>query len=192
MVKLLFLAGSTRKDSINRKLADCAQRIAGDMEAEVTLIDLVDYEMPLYNGDLESESGIPDAAIALKKLFVSHDGVFIASPEYNGSFSPVLLNSLDWISRPHTKDEESLQAFKGTIFALGSAAPGNLGGLRGLVPLRMLLGNVGGVVIPSQVAISKGFEAFDGENNLKNEPQASMLKGVIEQFIQMASLLSRV
>ncbi|MGB1077438.1 MAG: NADPH-dependent FMN reductase [Bdellovibrionales bacterium] len=191
MTKLLFMAGSARKDSINKKLAKLASKIAQEngSENDTTFIDLKDYEMPLYDGDLEAEKGLPENAIKLKKLFVEHDGFFIASPEYNSSFSPLLKNALDWISRPHEEGEGSLIAFSGKVAALSAAAPGALGGLRGLVPLRMMLGNIGVTVTPHQTAISFGFEAFDDDGNLKDEQQSAMLEKTVDQFIQTTKKL---
>jgi len=189
MTKLLFFAGSARSGSINQKLAQKAANLAKAEGAEVTLINLKDFQMPLYDGDLEAAEGLPVSAIKLKKLFIEHDGFYIASPEYNSSFSALLKNTLDWISRPHEKDETPLSAFNGKVAAIGSIAPGALGGLRGLVPLRMMLGNIAVHVVPNQVAISFGFEAFDDEGELKDERHEQMLKASIKQFLQTAHAL---
>lgn len=189
MTKLLFFAGSTRRESLNQKLAHKAAKLAEGEGAEVTVIKLKDFQMPLYDGDLEAAEGLPENAIRLKKLFVEHDGFYIASPEYNSSFSAVLKNALDWISRPHEKNETPLSAFSGKIAAIGSVSPGALGGLRGLVPLRMMLGNIAVHVIPNQVAISFGFEAFDAEDELKDESHVQMLEASIKQFVQTTQAL---
>ncbi len=183
MSKILMFAGSARKASTNKQLAALAASTAKAAGAEVTLIDLKDFEMPIYDGDLEGDTGLPENAKRLKQLFVEHDGLFIASPEYNSSFSPLLKNVLDWISRPHTENEQPLWAYNGKVAALGSVAPGALGGLRGLVPLRMMLGNIGVTVVPNQVAISNGFTAFDDDGALKSEQQSQMLKAMIDQLI---------
>jgi len=184
MTKLLFFAGSARKDSTNKKLAHLASRLADEKGADVTYIDLAEFEMPLYHGDLEDEKGLPENAKRLKQLFIDHDGFFIASPEYNSSFSPLLKNSLDWISRVHEEDETPLVAYAGKVAALAATSPGALGGLRGLVALRMMLGNIGVTVIPNQVAIGSGFEAFDEEGNLSDEGQTGMLNATIEAFVK--------
>jgi NAD(P)H-dependent FMN reductase len=190
MVKLMFFAGSARKDSINKKLAKIAADMAQKAGAQVTYIDLKDFEMPLYDGDLEAQNGLPENAKKLKQLFVEHDGFFIASPEYNSSMSAFLKNSLEWISRPHEENEAHLIAFKGKVAALSSASPGELGGLRGLVSLRMMLGNMGVIVSPSQTAINNGFQAFDENEQLKDENQIAMLKATIEEFVKIASRMS--
>ncbi len=190
MAKLLFFAGSARKESLNKKLAKLAADMARDAGAHVTYIDLKDFEMPLYDGDVEAQNGIPENAQKLKQLFVDHDGFFIASPEYNSSMSPLLKNTLDWISRPHEENEASLIAFNGKVAALGAVSPGGLGGLRGLVPLRMMLGNIGVTVVPSQVAVGSGFQAFDENEHLKNDNQAEMLKATIGEFVKMAGRMT--
>lgn len=190
MAKLLFFAGSARKESMNKKLAKLAADMAQDAGAQVTHIDLKDFEMPLYDGDVEAQNGIPENAKKLKQLFVEHDGFFIASPEYNSSMPPLLKNTLDWISRPHEEKEASLIAFNGKIAALGAVSPGGLGGLRGLVPLRMMLGNIGVTVVPSQVAVGSGFQAFDENEHLKDDRQARMLKTTIDEFVKIANRMT--
>ncbi len=190
MSKILMFAGSARKASTNKQLAALVASTAQAAGAEVTLIDLKDFEMPIYDGDLEGDTGLPENAKRLKQLFVEHDGLFIASPEYNSSFSPLLKNALDWISRPHTENEQPLWAYNGKVAALGSVAPGALGGLRGLVPLRMMLGNIGVTVVPNQVAISNGFTAFDDDGALKVEQQSQMLKAMIDQLIMTTQAMT--
>jgi len=189
MAKVLFLSGSARKDSINKKLAKLAANMAEVAGAEVTFIDLKDYEMPLYNGDLEMEQGLPENAKKLKQVFIENDGFFIASPEYNSSYSALLKNTIDWMSRAHEENETPLVAYKGKVAALGATSPGALGGLRGLVPLRMLLGNIGVTVIPTQIAIGAGFKAFDEEGQLLDEGQAKMLQATIDELLRTADRL---
>lgn len=184
MTKLLMFAGSARKASTNKQLTSLAARTAKDAGVEVTLIDLADFDMPIYNGDIEADTGLPENAKRLKQLFVAHDGFFIASPEYNSSISALLKNALDWISRPHTENEPGLWAFNGKVAAIGSVAPGALGGLRGLVTLRMILGNIGVTVVPAQVAVSDGFNAFDGDGALVADMPARMLKKTISQLVK--------
>jgi NAD(P)H-dependent FMN reductase len=191
MAKIVFFAGSTRKASINKKLAKLAANIAEAAGAEVTVIDLKDYEMPFYNGDLEMEQGIPDNAKKLKQIFIEHDGFFIASPEYNSSYSALLKNTIDWMSRAHEENETPLIAYKGKIAALGAISPGALGGLRGLVSLRMLLGNIGVTVVPSQIAIGAGFKAFDSEGRLNDEGHTGRLQATIDELLRTADRLKR-
>lgn len=189
MTKLLFLAGSARKESLNKKLASAAANLANQKDVKATYIDLADFDMPIYNEDIERENGLPENAKHLKKLFQDHDGFFIASPEYNSSFSALLKNALDWISRPHEENEPGLTAFRGKVAALGAVSLGAMGGLRGLVPLRMVLGNIGVHVIPTQIAVGSGLEAFN-ENGLVNEAQKKMLDSVITEFVNVAKKLN--
>ncbi len=189
MTKLLFFSGSVRKGSLNKKLAALACTLAQDAGAEATLIDLRDFSMPFYDGDLESESGLPENAKKLKMIFADHDGFFIASPEYNSSFSPLLKNTIDWLSRPHMENEPPMIAFKGKVAALGAASPSWRGGLRGLVPLRMLLDNIGVFVVPEQTTVTGAHTAFDDNGGFKDDTQARSLKATVDQFVQTASRL---
>jgi len=186
--KIIFLAGSTRKDSMNKRLARHAYEIAREKGADATFVDLKDFSMPIYNGDDEMESGLPENAIRLKKLFVEHRGFFIASPEYNSSFSPLLKNSLDWISRPSEENEKPLVAFSGKVAALSAAAGGHYGGLRGLVPLRMMLGNIQVNVLPQQVVIPYSGKAFNEEGILEDENSIELIDSLVAQLIKEVDL----
>jgi NAD(P)H-dependent FMN reductase len=187
MKKLLFLAGSARKDSLNKQLAREAFSIATDLSAIATYIDLKDFPMPIYDGDLETESGLPENAKKLKNLFCEHNGFFISSPEYNSSVPALLKNSLDWISRPSSPGESSLIAFKGKVCTLAAASPGGLGGLRGLVTLRMMLGNIGVFVTPTQIAVPFADNAFNSDGHLKDTKQKEGLTSVVREFIDITN-----
>lgn len=167
--KILAFAGSTRNESFNKKLIRIAADAARAAGAEVTLIDLRDFPMPLYDGDLETASGLPENAKKFKQLLRDHDGLLISAPEYNSSITGVLKNSIDWASRTETDDEPALVCFKGKVASLMSASPGGLGGLRSLVHLRSILGNIGVIVLPDQISISSAHEAFDASGKLKDE-----------------------
>jgi chromate reductase len=168
--KILALAGSARHDSFNKKLIKIGTEALRQAGGHVTLIDLVDFPLPLYDGDLEAEQGLPKKAKELKKLFCENDGFIFSSPEYNSSISGVFKNVIDWVSRPEKEDSVSLIAFRGKIAALMSASSGALGGLRGLVHLRAILENIYVMVIPEQITIPKAGDAFD-EKGLLNDPQ---------------------
>jgi NAD(P)H-dependent FMN reductase len=144
----------------------------------VTLIDLRDFPMPLYDGDLEASSGLPETAKQFKKLLREHDGLLISSPEYNSSITGVLKNAIDWASRTESDDESDLVCFRGKVAALMSASPGGLGGLRGLVHLRSILGNIGVIVLPDQISISSAHEAFDERGKLKDERKSKQVTGI--------------
>lgn len=185
--KILAFAGSTRTGSFNKQLVKIVADDARAAGATVTLIDLRDFPLPLFDEDLETSSGLPENAKKLKKLFLEHDGLLISSPEYNSSITGVLKNVIDWVSRGETDDEPALICFKGKIAALVSASPGRLGGLRGLVHLRSILGNIEVVVLPDQVAISAADKAFTESGKLKDESKAKQvakLAGTLKLFLE--------
>jgi NAD(P)H-dependent FMN reductase len=186
--KILAFAGSTREASYNKKLVRIAARGAEATGAAVTVIDLEDYPLPLFDQDLESEQGPPENAIRLKTLLVEHDGFLVASPEYNSSITAVLKNAIDWASRP-AQGEPPLVAFKGKAAAIMSASPGALGGLRGLVHVRSILGNIGVLVLPDQVTVPKASEAFDDQGNLKDTTKQAGVEGLGRS---LAELLGRI
>jgi chromate reductase, NAD(P)H dehydrogenase (quinone) len=163
--KILVLAGSARLDSVNRKLARQTVEALRAAGLDATLADLRDFPMPIYDGDPEAGDGIPPAAKALKELARAHDGLAIASPEYNGSFPALLKNALDWISRPEP-GERSLEVFRGKVAAILSASPGPGGGRRGLHQLRELLQMMSVTVIPRELAVARSGAAFDDAGRL--------------------------
>ncbi|QLE40286.1 NAD(P)H-dependent oxidoreductase [Nostoc sp. C052] len=173
--KILAFAGSTRIDSYNKKLVKIAAAGAKAAGAEVTYIDLRDLPLPLFDEDLEAEQGLPANARILKDLLISHQGLLIASPEYNSSLTAVLKNAIDWASRP-APNEAPLAAFAGKVAAILSASPGALGGLRGLVHLRSILGNIKVLVLPDQIAVPKAYEAFNPDGTLKDPKQQESIE----------------
>ena len=168
--KILAFAGSTRVDSYNKKLVHIAAAGARAAGAEVTVLDLRDIPLPLFDEDLEKSGGLPSNARKLKDLMLAHQGLLISSPEYNSSISGVLKNAIDWASRP-VPGEAPLACFADKVAGLMSASPGALGGLRGLVTVRSILGNIKVIVLPDQVAVSKAFEAFNADGTLKDANQ---------------------
>ena len=175
--RILAFAGSTRRESFNKKLVSIAANGARDAGAEVTLIDLKDFPLPLFDQDLEAEQGMPENGKKLKQLFIDHHGLLIAAPEYNSSVTAVLKNAIDWVSRP-APGEPELVAFRGKVATLMSASPGGLGGLRGLVHVRSILGNIGVIVLPDQLAVPKAYEAFEADGSLKDPKQQAGIKGL--------------
>jgi len=168
--KILAFAGSLRVASFNKKLVKIAIAGARDAGAEVTEIDLRDLPMPIYDGDLEEKEGLPENAKKLKALMLAHQGLLISAAEYNSSITAVLKNTIDWASRP-APGEAPLACFADKVAALMSASPGALGGLRGLVTVRSILGNIRVIVLPDQVAVSKAHEAFNEDGSLKDGKQ---------------------
>ncbi|MBC1240411.1 NADPH-dependent FMN reductase [Nostoc sp. 2RC] len=173
--KILAFAGSTRIDSYNKKLVKIAAAGAKAAGAEVTYLDLRDLPLPLYDEDLEAQEGMPANGRTLKDLMISHQGFLIASPEYNSSLTAVLKNAIDWASRPYP-NEAPLAAFSGKVATIMSASPGGLGGLRGLVHLRSILGNIKVLVLPDQIAVSKAYEAFNADGTLKDPKQQESIE----------------
>lgn len=166
--KILAFAGSLREKSYNKTLVQIAIKGAKQAGADVTHIDLRDFPLPIYDGDIEEKEGLPANAIKLKELMWNHDGFLISAPEYNSSISGVLKNCIDWASRPASPQEVYLSCFIDKVVVLMSASPGGLGGLRGLVHLRAILGNIYSLVLPAQKSIASAHEAFDADGNLKN------------------------
>lgn len=186
--KILAFAGSLRTDSYNKLLVKNALRGAEAAGAETTYVDLKNFPMPIFDEDLEKANGLPEHAQAFKNLLIAHDGFLISSPEYNSSVSAALKNAIDWASRP-ADGEKPLVAFAGKIAGIMAASPGTLGGLRGLIPLRSILGNIQMIVIPDQIAIPKAFEAFDSEGILKDRRKLEQAQGIGSKVAKVASRL---
>ena len=186
--RILAFAGSLRKESFNKKLAAIAVSGARKAGAEVAFINLEDLPLPLFDQDLESEQGMPENGARLKKLFIDHDGLLIACPEYNSSITAVLKNAIDWVSRP-APGEPSLVAFRGKVATLMSASPGALGGLRALVHVRAILGNIGVIVLPDQIAVPKAHEAFNADGSLRDPKQQADVEGLGQT---LASFLTKL
>lgn len=182
--KILAFAGSARTASYNKKLIKVGAEAARAAGATVTLVDLRELPMPLFDQDLEDASGLPENAKKWKALMREHDGFLISAPEYNSSITPLLKNAIDWASRSESDDEPELVCFQGKVAGLLSASPGGLGGLRGLVHVRSILGNIGTLVIPAQVAISKAHEAFDDAGKLKDERKARQVADVARLLVE--------
>lgn len=179
--RILAFAGSTRSGSFNKWLVQNAATAARKAGAEVTVVDLKDFDLPLFDEDLEA-SGTPAGATRLKQLFLDHDTLLIASPEYNSSVSAVLKNAIDWVSRS-ALGEPMKGAFLGKVAVLLAASPGGLGGLRGLVHLRSILQNIGVMVLPDQFALGKAHEAFDQQGILTDERAIKTVKSLTEQLV---------
>jgi len=185
--KILVFAGSIRTGSYNARLAALATKELALAGADATRISLEDYPLPLYDGNLEAQSGPPENAVKLKRLMGMNQGVFIASPEYNASITPLLKNTIDWISRVRERGEAPLAVFQNRVFALGGASDGAYGAMRSLLALRQVLElGCGALVIPEQVAVMRASEAFDDMDHLKEERSANALKRVLQRLTEMA------
>jgi NAD(P)H-dependent FMN reductase len=182
-MRLLFFAGSTREGSYNKKLARLAQHIATANGIEGVFVDLRDYPMPIYHGDLEANEGPPPKAAEFKALLTEYQGVFIATPEYNSSIPPLLKNTIDWVTRVRAKGETGLEVFKSRVFAVSGASPGYYGAMRSLLTLRQILEvGVGATVIPQQLALPRAADAFEEDGSLKDKARQDLLKDVVEKL----------
>ena len=186
--RLLFFAGSAREGSHNMRLAELGATIAEANGIPATFADLGDYPMPLFDADLQQRDGIPENAKKFEALMRIHTGVFIACPEYNASITPLLKNTLDWISR--IREPEPLYVFKSRVFALGSSSPGGMGGLRGLNTVRTVLElGLGALVLPDQFAVPRAADAYDDHGHLKNKDSQEQFKVLIQKLARAAHVL---
>jgi chromate reductase, NAD(P)H dehydrogenase (quinone) len=186
-VNLLAFCGSARSESCNRRLLGAAIAAARAAGAKVTELELHADLLPLYDGDLEVRQGLPAAARQLKQLFAAHDGFLIASPEYNGFFSPLLKNTLDWVSRP--APDLPAPPYAGKTAGLLAASPGALGGIRGLPHLRLLLSNLGVTVSPTQMALGRADQAFAADGRLADAAQQATLEKTVADLIRLTSAI---
>ena len=188
--KILVLPGSNRTGSHNVKLAALAAKELTLNDADVTRMSLLDYELPIYDADFDSRQGQPDNALKLKQMIMAHHGVFIASPEYSASVTPLLKNAIDWVSRVRERGDPTYAAFKGRVFAVASASPGRAGGLRSLMALRQILElGCGAFVIPEQVSIPNAVRAFDEKDELVDLGTANLLRAELQRLVDMARLM---
>jgi len=188
MPKILAFAGSLRRDSWNRKLIQVAAEAARVAGAEVTLIDLADYPLPLMDEDLEARDGLPTNAQRLKALFKAHDALLIASPEYNSSLPPLLKNTLDWVSR-EWQGESGLVPYAGKVAALLAASPGAFGGMRMLPHLRQILNALGVLVLPGQFSLAHADQAFDDADGALMLKSPARLHALVAELVTITAAL---
>lgn len=187
---LLFFAGSARQASVNKKLAQLGATIAGANGIKSTFADLGDYPMPLYDGDVEAKDGIPDNARKLEALMRLHDGVMVVAPEYNAGITPLLKNTLDWVSRLRHEQQGQKTVFQTRVFCLAGASPGGTGGMRGLYTVRHVLEHgLGALVLPDQFLLPKASQAFDEDGHLGDKSAQDRFKQLIEQLARAAHVL---
>ncbi|MFT4994435.1 MAG: chromate reductase [Paraglaciecola sp.] len=188
MVKILAFSGSGRKDSVNKKVLAVAAQGATEAGAEVTIVNLEDFAMPIFTEDLEAAEGMHPGGQRFKALLIEHDGFLISSPEYNSSYSALFKNSIDWASRK-IDGESTLQAYKGKVAGLMAASPGALGGVRALVTVRMLMENLGTMVLPGQKAVGGAFKIFDQDGNITDQKTETALKNIGKNLVLTVSKL---
>jgi len=188
--KILVIPGSTRAGSHNVKLAALAVKELTLNDIEATRISLADYELPIFEAGIEFKGGPPANALKLKQMITAHHGVFIASPEYSASVTPLLKNAIDWVSRVRERGDPNYAAFKGRVFAISAASSSNLGGVRSLMALRQILElGCGALVIPEQVSVPNADHAFDANDNLADTGTANLLRAQLERLVEMARLM---
>ncbi|MBT4523374.1 MAG: NAD(P)H-dependent oxidoreductase [Phycisphaerae bacterium] len=182
--KILAFAGSTRKESFNKRLAKIALLAADKAGAETTFIDLHDYDMPLYSEDLLAEHGMPEGVIAFKEMLKNHNGFLITSPEYNGSLTGTLKNAIDW-GTVKADGEERMACWNGKIAGLLSASPGGLGGIRGLHHLRTILAGIGTFVLPNHLAVGNSTTNLQNDEQITDEKLQLQLESLTHEMVRV-------
>jgi chromate reductase, NAD(P)H dehydrogenase (quinone) len=185
-LKILVIPGSLRTGSLNAQLAAAAVDQLVRAEASVTRLSLGDFPLPIYDGDLETRSGVPKHAVNLKRMIGSHDGVLLVTPEYNSSLPALLKNAIDWVSRVQDAHEARGQVFHQRPFAIAAASAGRLGGTRCLAALRLILSACRATVIPNQLALSFAEDAYDEMDRLKHPADIEALKAMVRQLSDFA------
>lgn len=187
--KILVFAGSTRTGALSGKLAALAAKELALADAEVTRISLADYPLPIYNGDLEAEKGIPENAVKLARLIAAQQGVFIATPEYNNSVPPLLKNAIDWVSR--NKGGKDGIPFRNKVYGIGSTSDGMVGGARALIDCRKIVqAGLGAILIPDKIEIGRAQDAFGEDGELIPEPVSKLLKSLCRHLVQLSRQLA--
>ena len=189
--RIVVMAGSRRREALSRRVAQACAQAVRDAGAEVELIELDDYPAPLYDGDLEAASGLPEGIVRLQRVLHASDGLLVVNPEYNGSLTPLLKNTLDWCSRPNPADPERSggKVYAGRAAAVVGSSPGALGGMRVLFHVRDVLGYLGMQVIPQQLAVGKAGEAVGADGRLLDAARQGMLEGLAEALVDTARRL---
>lgn len=188
--RILVFAGSTRTGAFSGLTADAAARELAEQGAQVTRISLGDYPLPIMDQDLEREKGIPANALKLARQIAAHDGMLIASPEYNASIPPLLKNAIDWVSRVRNDGGRPFRPFAGKVAGLCSSSDGNFAGIRGLYHLRAVLMNCQVEIVTPQCSVARAAEAFDENGRLRDERTAAMMDKLCATLIERAALLS--
>jgi NAD(P)H-dependent FMN reductase len=185
-LKILVIPGSLRTGSLNARLAAAAAHQFAQAGAEVTRISLGDFPLPIYDGDLQTKSGVPKNAVNLKRMIGAHHGVLIVTPEYNSSVPPLVKNTIDWVTRVQDVHETRGQVFRERAFAIAGASESRLGGTRALAALRLILSVCHATVIPNQLALSFAAEAYDDMDRLKNQADIEALNALVRQLIDVS------
>ncbi len=189
MTKILVFAGSAREGSLNKKLARIAAQCVSEAGGEATFLDLRDYPMPLYDGDLEDREGMPPFAVRLREIFLSHQGLLVVSPENNGSITALLKNTLDWLSREY-QGRSGLEPYRGKVAAIMGASPGGFGAASSLAALRPILTRLTILVIPEQVTLSRADQAFNDDGSFVEERNLKSVTMVARRLVEITAKLN--
>ena len=192
MARILAFAGSARRESLNKKLARVAAQLAREAGADVTFVDLDDYPMPVYHGDLESAQGMPENARKLRELFLAHDALLIVTPENNRSLPSLLKNTIDWLSRSIGDGKgtnSGLAPYRGKVAGLMAASPGAYGGARVIPHLRQVLSALGVTVIGAEFALVHADQAFAADGSLSDAANVKAAKAVVASLVDIAGKL---
>jgi len=184
--KILVIPGSLRIASYNGRLAALAAKELALADADVTRISLEDYPLPLFDTEMAAEVATPHNAVQLRRMMEAHQGVFITSPEFSASVTPLIKNTIDWLSRPRARGEPAYEIFKDRVFAIGAASTGTDGGMRSLMALRQILElGCGALVIPEQISVTNAGEAFDEMDGLKDPNLAASLRALARRLVDL-------
>ena len=187
MTSILVFAGSARRGAFSKQLAAAATTAITEWGAKPTLIDLADHDAPIYNGDLEDALGIPETVLEFRRLVASHHGLAIATPEYNGFMTPLLLNLFCWASRPSPGDDFGA-VFQGKPVALMAASPGRLGGVRVIPRLRDAVAELGMAPVPGFVTLPQAGAGFTDDGSLADAAGADSLRALMKRLIGASQL----
>jgi chromate reductase len=185
-LKILVIPGSLRTGSLNARLAATAAHELAQAGVDVTRISLGDFPLPIYDGDLQTKSGVPKHAINLKRMIGAHHGVLVVTPEYNSSVPPLIKNAIDWVTRVQDAHETRGQVFRERVFAIAAASENRLGGTRALAALRLILSACRATVIPNQLALSFAGDAYDDMDRLKHPADIEALQALVRQLIELS------
>jgi NAD(P)H-dependent FMN reductase len=185
-LKILVIPGSLRTGSHNARLSAAAAYALAQAGAEVTRISLGDFPLPIYDGDLQTRSGVPKHAINLKRMIAAHHGVLMVTPEYNSSVPALLKNAIDWVSRVQDPHETRGEVFRQRVFAIAAASESRLGGTRALAALRLILTACHAIVIPNQLALGFADQAYDDMDRLKHPADIEALAALVRQLIDVS------
>ncbi len=188
-LKILVIPGSLRTGSLNAKLAAAAVHQFAQSGADVTRLSLADFPLPIYDGDLQTRSGVPKHAVDLKRMIGAHHGVLLVTPEYNSSVPPLLKNAIDWVSRVQDAHESRGQVFRGRAFAIAAASNNRLGGTRALAALRLILSACQALTIPNQLALAFAEDAYDDRDRLKHASDIEAMAAMVRQLIDVSQRL---